>query len=113
MATTPPPTLRTTARPAGAAEPGAGQPVSARATTTDAPVTAQAHVGGTQADGHQREQRAHGEGEHRGPGRVPGVGQLVGVDAQLGLGVRAEGVVRGQLLGHLEGEVAGVRPFCT
>ena len=83
------------------------QPVSARATTTDAPVTHQAHVGRTQADREQREQCAHGEGEHRGPGGVPGVGELVGVDAELGLGVRAQGVVRGQLLGHLEGEVLG------
>ena len=43
--------------------------------------------------------------EHRRPGGRPRVGEVVGVDAQLGLGVRAERVVGGQLLGDLEGEL--------
>ena len=43
--------------------------------------------------------------EHRGEGGVPGAGEVVRVDAELGLGVRAERVVLGELPGHLQREV--------
>jgi hypothetical protein len=41
---------------------------------------------------------------------VPGAGQLLGVDAQLGLGVRGQRIVRGQLFGDLPGQAGGQAP---
>ena len=76
--------------------------MSASATATAATVAQTRSRGGRQRDGQQRQQRAEREGEHRRPGGVPGVGEVVGVDAELGLGVGGQGVVGGQLLGHLQ-----------
>ena len=76
------------------------QPVRASADDDREHGDQDAYVVGHEHDDQQREQRADGEGDHRGPGRVPRVGQVVGVDAELDLGVGAERVVGGELGGH-------------
>ena len=109
---TPPETLRSTARPAGLWPRRAlTKPVRASATHHRDAGDPHAGDGGAEADRQQREQGAGGEGQHRGPGGVPRVGQRVGVDAQLGLRVGAERVVGGQLLGHLRGRGRSAEPL--
>ena len=98
IASNPPTTTRTVARLASELPSRAlSQPVNASATTTATTVTGTRHGQGRQHDGQQRQDRADGEGRHRGPRRVPRVGVVVRVDAELGLGVRAERVVGRQL----------------
>ncbi len=63
--------------------------------------------GDDERDREQRQQGADGERERGGERRVPRAGDVVGVDAQLDLGVRTEGVVRRQPLGDLERQVLG------
>ena len=88
-------------------EAGADQPAAPRARTTATTVTGTRPPHGRQEDRDQRQQRADGERHQRGAGSVPRVGEVVGVDAELGLRVRSEGVVGGQLLGDLERECGG------
>ena len=108
MATVPPATLRSTARPGGPKESLAlPHPVSARATRDRHHRDRDPRAGSDQHDREQGQQRAEREGSHRRERRAPRVRDVVGVDAQLGLGVRAERVVLGELLGDLEGEVLG------
>ena len=74
------------------AEAGTGKPVSASATITDDDGHREPGCRRpTRQDREQRQQRAHREREHRGPGGVPRVGEVVGVDAELDLRVRARG----------------------
>ena len=62
---------------------------------------------GEQQDRQQRQQGADGEGQHRRHGRLPGAGQLVGIDAELDVEVRPQRVVLGELEGDLAREVLG------
>ena len=82
-------------------------PVSTSPTTTAA---AHAHTrsvtGGTEIASSGSSPPTVNASERR-PRRVPRAGQLVRVDAQLGLGVRLERVVRGQLAGDLDGQLGG------
>jgi hypothetical protein len=55
--------------------------------------------GWREQDRQQRQHRAEGERERGGPGRLPGAGEVFGVDRELGVEVGGERVVLGELAG--------------
>jgi hypothetical protein len=57
-----------------------------------------------QGDGQQRQHRRGRERQEARPGGMAGMGQLAQVDAQLGLGVSGQRVVRSQLFGDMPGQ---------
>ncbi len=62
-------------------------------------------IGRRQRDREQRQQSAHRECQHRRPRSLPRAGQVVRVDAELHIRVRAQRIVVGELLGHVECQV--------
>ena len=105
--------MRTTARPGGL-EPrvALAQPVPASARTTATTVTATRAPAGNRMIVSRGSSAPTVNASHRRPGGVPRVGQVVRVDAQLGLGVGAERVVRGELRGDL-GASSSLSPLST
>ena len=75
------------------------QPATPSATSTTATHDRHAPGGRREQDRQQRQHRADGERQRRGPGRLPGAGEVLGVDGQLGVQVGGERVVFGEFAG--------------
>ena len=68
--------------------------------------------GRREQDRQQGQHGAEGERERRGPGGLPGAGEVFGVDGQFGVEVGGERVVLGEFVGD-RARVSGRRPFAS
>ena len=74
-------------------------------------MTGNAPSGRREQDRQQRQHRAEGERQRRGPGRLPRVGEVFGVDGQLGVQVGGERVVLGEFARRRSGRCPDAGPW--